>query len=369
MTENYFQKRSTYQTISDLATPMDWTIYVGLGATADRTGTSWESLVLGLFRQLKIGNTDAQNWIKKQSLLGASTTLEAICSARYDDPEGYTASLREGIRRELYGPRIALKGRLLQNLAEFGYTNARRGKNVVFVTTNYDNYLDEALGELDYGGRSQPKLFNNISIDAANKALPQNWRKPRTVHCIHVHGIVDPIDTSEHNAGVPVLGELQYSESSKRTEAALATLFRNRNILIVGSNIADGPLVSALIRSKPRVSAKAKPEPRRIVIQAMQGDEWDVPEPELNGILELNRRRLEALGLQNTRPHHFSQTSQLISEITTSIVAKNQPHMLHETYQGRYDNRLDAWWRQWSSECKQRPDVQAQHHEWLQVAC
>jgi hypothetical protein len=43
--EPFFHRRATHRLISDLSVPEDWTIYLGSGATIDRTGLSWGLLV------------------------------------------------------------------------------------------------------------------------------------------------------------------------------------------------------------------------------------------------------------------------------------------------------------------------------------
>ena len=358
---HFFQKKSTYSLISELSEPRDWTIYVGLGATFDRTNTSWRSLVVALFEGFGIDERDATNWIERATLVGAATALEALYLSRYPDPDAYVRRLREDIARQLYGPKELLKGQLLDRIAEFAQHNAARDHSVALVTPNYDAYLYRALEGLP----DLPTHFEVLplrTLDDQTSSLPQGWRRKGNVSCIHVHGFVSDDTSTEDHRGIPVLGEITYARSAARTQAALETLFKNRNVMIIGSSLSDGPLVNALITTAQANTRKVK----RLVIQPLQGPEWRFgDDAELQGVLGLNTDRLAAMGLENTMPTHFGQTGQLLAEVSATMIAQDAEEITIESHPRRYERRLEAWWKKWSDACRQNLDVQVQHHDWL----
>lgn len=362
--KHFFQRKRTYAFIGRMGVPMDWTIYVGLGATYDRTNLSWESLITRLFTRFDIGIAEATEWVSRVTPVHASTTLEALYIERYKR-ENYIKPLREDIRRELYGPRRIMQGRLLTNLTNFAMANAQRGRSVALVTSNYDEYLYAELKAWQEEPVSTPKrtrkpiLNENTVIETGIEDLPRNWDKRGAISSIHIHGY---IPEEAECLGKPVLGEMSYQESAPRTERVLNLLFEDRNILIVGSSLSDGPLVNALIESKTSLR-------ERFVIQPLQGDEWKyLPRDRRADVLALNAKRVQALGLESITPDFFGQVGQLLAEASSAIREEESPEeLLKPQHPRRYDRRLDAWWDKWSACCDKSASTQLIHHKLLQL--
>jgi hypothetical protein len=129
----YFHRRSTHELIADLAQPRDWTIYLGSGATIDRTGLTWRGLVDRLLARFEPDATLRAAIIERHGELRAAT----IVHGRYMLLEDGHRQLTDDIRRLLYRGHAHLSGRLLDFISRFVLTLAAKGKSVTLVTPNY----------------------------------------------------------------------------------------------------------------------------------------------------------------------------------------------------------------------------------------
>lgn len=359
--EHFFMAKSTYELIAELGCPLDWTIYVGLGATLDRTSVSWAGLVTRLFARFDIGITDAELWVERIGPTRAATTLESMYRAKF--PDTHTEEMQNDIHRELYGPRRDMNGRLLENLAKFAFVNAREGKSVAFVTPNYDAYLYEELEDAyqattDMQDGSGPQLQRIAALTDKRSKLAKRWNDSNSISCTHLHGLVG-IKTKLRK-GTPVLGEIMYADTAARTLGALTEAFEGRNVLLVGTSVADGPLVNALLKTRSGTGLK------RYAIQPLQGPEWLAEDDaQREQLADLNDRRLEALNVKAIRPHLFGQVGQLFAELTEVIRVGDPDALKRRNCERRYDRRLEAWATSWISACRDNEGVQKRHHNWL----
>ena len=359
---HFFEKKRTYAFISEIGVPADWTIYVGLGGTMDRTNIGWENLVARLMCRFDMTLVQAERYVSDIGPQRAATALETMYLGVADSLDKSVAALAGDIRSILYGPRRFMAGRLLRAVSDFAVANAEKGKNIAFVTPNYDSYLWQdiaAAAEI----RKIP-LEQLTVITKSKRQLPKDWNQARKILCVHIHGY---IPEEEKHVGQPILGEPSYHLSSSWTTNVLRKMFQDRNVLIVGSSVTDGPLVSALMDTQPTITGAKLEEQgqiRRYVIQPRQSHEFRIrTDPiDLRLSLRMNEQRLSALSAQSIQPDFYGQTSQLFSEAANCVKLEAAGKIVNQVETLRYDNRLDRWWRDWSK-MTMSPEGSALQHE------
>lgn len=363
MSGHFFNDPLTAGVIADLSKPGPLTIYVGLGGTIDRTGTSWAAMIQTILEKNGVERHTATALIASTSNERSATTAEILLREATDDEPDFERNLRDSIRTTLYSPRKHLRGRLLWNVAALAYANAHRGHSTIVVTPNYDEYLyrelqryyDEkrALFPATFGSVLQPLEVvtgNDKSRTPANEPdmegssqgtayeLPHISTKKSdspTITCVHIHGFVGETKAE----GTPVVGELTYNQTRRRTTEILSTLFKNRHLIVVGSSLTDGPLCEALLDVTGEDAESPRPKRRRYVISPLQAPEWS------NKTLRpLMDRRHEALGLETVHPHHYGQVGQFLSEVAGAMYRGDGAAQRVESHRSRYNRRLRLWW-------------------------
>ncbi|PFG15495.1 hypothetical protein ATK74_3043 [Propionicimonas paludicola] len=357
MNEHFFRRQSTYARIRDLSTPDHWVVYVGLGATIDRTDVSWSNLVqqlLGKFwKETDANLEDVSDWVTNLGPERAATAAEALYQWR--DKGNWVGHLQADLGSILYGPRRMMAGMLLQALSMWAAMIAWQGGSVLFVTPNYDSYLYEEL-HLQSEGLAPRVVLNPVVVLGEGEGLPGNVTSPGSLTCVHLHGSVP---YGDRPVGIPVVGEVTYSMTSARTSAFLTECIESARLLIVGSSVSDGPLVSSLIAT----SSSEGLQPRYAILPH-QGSEWLASSGVRHGIKALSSDRLAALALTAINPDFYSQVAQLLLESTWALMRGDVDRLETVRYRRRYDERLARWWRGWSGHCDDSA-AQAFHHDIL----
>ena len=345
---HYFQSDEAYYAIRDLARPGIWTVYVGLGATIDRTNVDWPTFVRKLLVYCAgdaISEEAIVRWVQELGPQRAATTAETLARGRYGD--GWVQHIQDGIRQTLYSPRRHMGGRLLSALADWAHAMAHMGGSVVLVTANYDDYLYDEL--LTFHSKSEwaadvrePKLVV-LGSDDGDRALPEGWDEPGNITCVHVHGFV-PAE-GKPARGIPAIGELSYGLTGPATRSVLKTVFAKSHVLVIGSSITDPPLVDTLIEDAQ--DRTGDEELMRLAFQPRQGMPWDRSEPRHRELLVLNERRLEMMGLKSITPDYYGQVSQVMSDASIWTIKTDADRLLNESDERRYDNRVERWWNGW----------------------
>lgn len=362
MAKHFFQEFETYEAIADLTRVGRWVVYVGLGATIDRTDVNWEQLIHALLMRHEdetgASPADVRRWIEKQGPQRAATTVEALFRRR--NGGNWEEAVAESIRAILYGPRQNMAGSLLAALAEWAFAIAAKGGSVVFITPNYDDYLfDLVAGYQAADSRDWTagvKVNDLVVITSKKKRVPERWSEPRSITCVHVHGYVPRAGKPK---GTPAVGEVTYLKTSQVTANLLGDVLDGSNLLVVGSSLSDGPLVNALIldrEKKDRVGVS-------YVIQPFQGSEWRDPESGLlvAGVHALNAARVEALGLKTLQPEYYGQVSQVLFEAADSVHWGTEAELVDEQSPLRYDKRVATWWHEWCAKHRNAASQEAHH--------
>lgn len=364
MTKHFFQEIETYEAIVDLTTVGQWVVYVGLGATIDRTDVSWEKLIHSLLMQhsaeTEASSDDVTRWIAKQGPQRAATTAETLF--RHRNGRHWQEAVSGAIRSILYGPRENMAGSLLASLAEWAFAIAAEGGSVVFITPNYDDYLYKLVA--GYQKADSREWTNGVIVSdlmvmtEKTQTVPEEWSKPHTITCVHVHGYVP---RSGKFKGIPAVGEVTYLETSPLTSNLLEKTLVGSNVLIVGSSLSDGPLVNALIKN----AESSDRGEVAYVIQPFQGSEWrDEKKGLMEGVQALNAARVEALGLTSLEPEYYGQVAQILFEAADAVHWRTQGDLLSDQSPLRYDKRVEAWWNKWR-DSHRNPESQAAHHRAL----
>lgn len=348
----FFDRTSTRELIRRLGTPLDWTIYVGLGGTIDRTGMAWDSLVVNLLSQFEPDNATRRLIVEKHGPVNTSTMIETMIYSEYST--NHLARMRSLIAQSLYGNQRFMAGRILRSLASFAIANAAAGGSVVFVTPNYDMYLHEELEK--FAARLEVEELL-LPLIVADRSTPRKEYMKAVengkIGCVHIHGYVH--EDEAQSQGEPVLGEFTYHRTARRTQRVLKDMFSNRHLLIMGSSLTDGPLVNALLEGNipdndTPSGATLTPTVNRVAIMPLQSNEWRSSDRvELDRLIGWNKTRLAALNVEVAHPDFYGQVGQLFTELGGAIEASDAPHMSDHHWHRRYTERLEGWWNDWRS--------------------
>lgn len=368
--EAFFHRRTTHRWIYELAAPTDVTIYAGLGATIDRTGLDWNALLDALLSKY-LPDRDTRKAIEERyNPIQLATVLDGYYSEKIDsapeDPERERLDLvREDIRDVLYGPRKNMNGKLAQSLTELAFQTALSGKSVILVTPNYDEYLYHDLVTYGLAYREvHPQLdsFPQVRlyvVDDEATPKPDEWSDPGDIHVVYIHGYIAK-ERGKHR-GTPVLSEGDYGDRSGRTRATLAEIFQDRTIIVVGSSLADAPLVNALADTKPKEDEE---HPNRVAILSSSSA---VADRSANGdaLSIWHDRRLRYMGLTPIYADYHIQVGQFLYEIQQCMSRGYREEMTKAHSPHRYGFRLSAWWRDWYEQNIANGSLQQQHHQKL----
>lgn len=352
----FFARRSTKQHISQLATSTRLTIVAGAGVTIDRTGKSWDDLIIHL-----LTNTDlnpgalsedrAADIVNMFSPQQAGSVAQSKYKQMWPDGEDYADHIGYRIRGPLYARPDWLGGRLPSAIAELWLLLVSRGCDVRILTTNYDTHIEQAIHEaIDIWG----DRLDRAKLDELNENLADG-------SCVeHLHGIVPYNGSLVHPI---VVSEADYVRTSRRTESALIDALEERDALVVGASLNDPPLVSALVQTAE--SARSS-DCRRTVMIAREAirpgadsDDLDVYEADRIRAFEQRLEQLEAVGIYFD---HYSQVAQFLSEVR---LAADLPPNSYADSSNDHSRRLQDWWTRWYKPVEPRkkyPNVQAHHH-------
>jgi hypothetical protein len=379
--QRYLDRRRTQKLIADLATPKQWTIYFGSGATIDRTGLSWKKLVDRLFSRFEEDSKIRAAVLERNGELSTATMVQALYEER---PDG-VRELAEDIRRLLYEGHRYMKGRLLDFVLGFATTVALHGQSVTLVTPNYDDYLIYELWRLLNKRTSSTEStlsaqgFELKPIFADDHtSIPIDWYDSKSISCVYLHGFLprpgladliginfgDKDSTHPDLMRPPIFSEPQYFETYARSLNALSQVFENRNLLLLGTGITDPPLISALLNTKRASQAGL----RRLAMIPLQSDQFYYGEPDTptsSRLYHWNKTRLQELGVEAHYPEFYFQVGQLFHEVQKCIEHGDQKSMLAASSPRRYGSRLESWWDVWFKKNCGTDSSQASHHHLL----
>lgn len=352
----FFHRSNTHNLIDDLSELDDITIYVGAGASVERTGLSWGGLIAQLL------SPDLGDYKRRTRLADALSPSHASSAAVEYYKQRYPTSVRERIME-------ALRSLIYQGDDEwtFGHFNERvatyvdqlfaTGVSVCVVTTNYDDFLLRDLREVS-APINEITIGRAVTDEGAEKIecriddLRVGIRSRDSVTVLHLHGILTNKGQAETSDGIyPVITEDDYLSSEYHSAQALEAMFEDRNVLILGASVTDPPLVRALLATRPSQESSSGAKRKRYAFQAIQGirplDGESLVDPPL---LSLHELRLAHLGVIGVYPDFYIQIPQILEEVRHVLTLREtgfeekyaSPTAIH-----RYGMRLVDWWYQW----------------------
>jgi hypothetical protein len=368
--EPFFKRLSTQSIVGELAGRRDWTIYLGSGATIDRTGMSWRGLVKKLLSEFESDEALQDAILNAHGEIRTATIVEGRYRAAYGD--NYTSQMNDDVRKLLYKSRRFMKGRLLESVAGLCYHLAKRGDSVVVVTTNYDAYASTEIGShIALAGKTdaldRPVELSIYVATEKDLTLPE-VSVPHTITCAYVHGFIGLLrreqDADQELDAPIVLSEGEYYATYGRTRGVLKAAFRDRNVLIIGSAVSDPPLVDALRETRP---ADQQEPVKRYAILPMQSGEFYEPgrSREATRLPDWNTRRLDDVGVVPIYCDFYSQAGQLVHEVHKCMERGDADTMRNPYAQNRYRSRVEDWWRRWYSANCGGGTSQTEHHDLL----
>jgi hypothetical protein len=388
--EKYFHKPDVHKLLQGVADQDSLVIYVGAGASIDRTGLSWRGLVTRLLED-HIGDKS-----ERQFITNAYTTMEAASVACEMELEKHgrrkNDMIREKVRKLLYAEQVWQRGNIMTALVELAAQFASDGKETHIITTNYDDYLEKEIKILRQAlGKSQPvipgfdvKVVKHNHRNSRNFDIDQEVAKytaPNSL--VYVHGRVP-----ERGGGdeAPVLSEVDYIGSQRLTSAILVKLFKSKSVLVVGSSLTDPPLLDALAKTPHSKSEEKSGKRKRVAVMPLQG--INLPESlpggregeklieQYWGKAEIRMRQFD---IEGTFPDFYGQVAQFLTEVRVCTDIRSSGISYHESDK-RYGKRLTDWWSAWYAgrrggvgvdESVARENLaqsQVRHHETLRAA-
>jgi hypothetical protein len=364
--EPFFEQRSTHNLVDDLSKLTDVTLYIGAGASIERTGLTWAGLSAQLLDK-DLGNYESRiSIVRAQSELATSSAIDRQFKRTHAD--NAQAALVDAIRELFYGGPRVQPSYFNERVIAFANDLIGAGRRVVVVTPNYDDFLFDAVQKVLEDGSA---LFDNVeffgfgmSDGAASPLRPQlselgkAIRKKSTLCIVYTHGFVsrtsDPlVDQPRLDHVDPVFSERDYSLSRPNTEEVLGLLFRKRDVLILGSSLTDPPLLHALADSNAH---NPRPGRARIAIRPLQGiDLSQLADDDFASFRRVEDDRAEHLGLRIVNPPFFFQSPQLLEEARVALALAHGSAGRARRYSApgstpRYGYRLDEWWQAWNED-------------------
>lgn len=240
-------------------------------------------------------------------------------------------------------------GALVRNIIRLAAGLAILGKNTRIVTSNYDVYLEEELleylGDMSANKSSQIPACE-IRVIAPDRVLATSpaSNSTSTIELVYLHGRVPRTGSID---GTLALSEADYHDIRLLVDAELDHSFTATGMLILGSGLADPPLLRALYASVPTRTNGSRvaliPSASTGMVQYAQDD--------FEGMIRQLGQRGRQFGLNLLIPDFHCQIAQFCQEVLTcaSMGSKKADYAaLRKGPPERYGQRLCAWWDRWS---------------------
>ncbi|HEY3489801.1 MAG TPA: SIR2 family protein [Candidatus Deferrimicrobiaceae bacterium] len=235
------------------------------------------------------------------------------------------------------------KGRVSDDGEKLYGSLSRLGK--IFVTTNYDEWLDEEIAGpgLTLGAVPNPaaplvnrerKVIHNV-----NDLIPARLNQPGTV--IHLHGsllapddmVMTTQDYVRHYANDRLSGD---TGTENRVLTFLEYLFEKKTVLFVGYGLEELEILEYVILKARRLSGTGPPEAKHFMLQGFFSHEQEL-------MRSLKRYYLEACGIEllpYLRDHRDWRQLLEVLEAFARLVPASDPMVLQDFKE--MENLLDG---------------------------
>jgi hypothetical protein len=343
---DFFSSTTTLAAIDRLAHLEDVVLYAGAGVTADQTALTWSGLITQLVARKSDSFAVAEEAVRRMGPAQAGSVAEELWQSSGN--AGWRLEWDAFIRSLIYPEEgAAFGGRACSELAAWWLDLQARGDVSSILTTNYDDWLEVTIEEVDSLRRadrpSQPP--DDRSVDTPRR----NGASVTGSSVTHLHGV---LQRRAGGTAPAVVTEEDYFASRPATMRELTWRFAERSVVLVGASVTDPPLVEALLKTRG-----SRPPGSVLVPQADVGGHGATPE--LMAILLL---RFQRLGLVPIVVPTYAQIAQLLAEVNLASALGPGEYQSSDLL---YSRRFERWWDEWSSRCGGAflPEQQRLHHE------
>jgi SIR2-like domain len=291
--------------------------FIGAGASRIAGCPSWSEFADGALRCLVEDGNFSHKQLDQIRHLNPRVKLSIALGLEKEQ------AIRINFRKLLHpsGKKDNAKGqKLFGSLCKLGKT---------FVTTNYDEWLDEEIGMpiVAVGATSNPTMSGGANarriIHKVHDLTPANLNQPNTV--IHLHGsLVDPggmILTTQHYVRHYANDRLSGSaDKENRVLTFLEHLFQQKTVLFVGYGLEELEILEYVILKARRRPGAESQEAKHYLLQGFYSHEHEL-------MRSLARYYLEECGIQlipYLRDHKdWDQILDVLEEFARTVPASN----------------------------------------------
>lgn len=360
----FFHRKAIHRIVDDFRKLDNLTIYIGAGASVERTGVTWAGLAAEMLDS-SYGSYESRMALAR-SVSPLHTTSAIVRDFRVEKPSEWRKALSERVHGLLYRQDYDLPGRFNRQVAQYAGALIENGRSVIVVTPNYDDFL---LDEVNLTAvRTSRTVFGVPDGEPARGTVAKRiedlavriQKERETLHVVYLHGLISRQDlpAEPHDKFWPVLSEGDYADTALQSAEVLETLFRDRNILILGASVTDPPLVQSLYRTQPKDQRAGSPT--RIVVLPLQGTTVPNDNEVAGHAIKLERSRLEHLGVKLVQPDFFIQVPQFVHELQFGLSMDSSDRYAGTNSDDRYGGRLTLWWDRWFS---QSPSIERRQRD------
>lgn len=328
----FFARESTKRFISRLGSTESLAIYLGAGASIDRTGRTWKQLLVDL---LKVATSHDEQPLANIANVLDPMSLASIAAESYKpQAEDPSSKMCNDVKQLLYEHGGMLRGRALTALSDVAIELARRGQPTTILTTNFDDYLYQDFEE-------QVSFWSDALSGGAETGAGESVRDAaERTEIVPLHGLVRQREEAE---GGLVLSEEDYVKTAETTRQRIATAINDRSLLTLGASLTDPPLVRALLDTKQKAQ-----EDGRVRYALLPRSDVSALAPNSTSVSTLNlwQSRLSHLGVQGIFVDSFSQMGQFLREMHIALHLDTGDYPNSPMEHGR---RLSSWWESWWS--------------------
>lgn len=233
----------------------------------------------------------------------------------------------------------------MEEISTLAVVRSAMGRDTRILTTNYDTFLEQCLGEL-LAARPDHLAAPGLRVYAGGAATPVRVIEPvhmeedsggAYIDVVYLHGRL-PVAGGGTATWPLVLDEKSYASTASQVEATIESELRNASFaLMLGTSLHDTPLVRALSVTSTTGCDRLAVLLRADFAHAQGADE------EL--ALELAKHRASELRVTALFPDFPHQIAQTIREVSLRMVYPVVEPDRSETFP--YIERLEHWWGEW----------------------
>jgi hypothetical protein len=362
----FFRQKETLDALEELSSATELVIYCGAGVSLDRTNVTWFQLINRIYRLSTTLAKPTPQIVAIESLLASSLAPEQLASilvqAFAKSGESENNFLGSKLKEIIYTENGWNPGLALRNILRAAMVASGAGRKVTIVTTNYDDYIEQAFrrhrGEMITLGtpvENVPGMTRWVLQDDGkhtDTVIEAAGSKASNIELIYLHGRVDDASLVE---GRLVLSERSYAEARERSSKLLLEQFDgpDKAVLVVGASLTDAPLIYALATTRDQSKAKFALLPMPTSLNPARNGLGDpkTADARAKAVGDALGLRGDHLGVKILRPLDHFQTAQFLEELRVGLSATrltgDPKHYRVASNEIAYSRRLENWHSSW----------------------